>query len=1644
MKRLSFVLAALACFVVVASCGSGVSSGSDSSTDATVEPDATDDGLVKPDGVLPDLVLPDLDDATPAETDALPPDACCGPDGDADEAEALSCEPPYAGFGCACESGDDCASNYCVETNTGDVCSTTCTDECEAAGWTCAEVKNTCPDCVYICVFQALTLCTPCTTDDDCAAADVTLNARCVSYGPAGSFCGSPCVVDGECPEGYACDEVPLPGGATTTQCVLQQGLCACSPSAIEQAASTACHVQNEFGQCPGTRACTATGLSACDGATPAAEACNDADDDCDGAIDEDIAAQPCALTNEIGSCPGQKTCEDGSWTCTGSAPAEETCNGKDDDCDGLTDNAFGDLDADGLADCVDPDDDDDGVPDDGNLSGTIGDAPCAPGQATACDDNCTQVANAGQADYDKDGKGDGCDCDADGDNYLSTAPGCNGDDCFDLDKTRNPSVIEEPVAGDACRWCNAIDDNCDGQTDESCPDADADGPVDCVDPDDDNDGVPDLADNCPFASNQAQSNLDGDLQGDACDADADGDTIENGADNCPFTPNTDQADSDDDGDGDACDGDRDGDGDPDETDCAPSDPEAHHGALEVCNGHDDDCDALVDADDVGTETGCVGADCNTPLQIVPCDLQEGLCSGCQKRPDQCAYGEWLPCQGADYAACDEDYELVETWCDGADNDCNGVVDEGHAVIDWNGEERQLGQACGTGTCAGGTAVCHPERWTAICSSRDLASPEACNGADDDCDGLTDEDFAFADWNGASRKVGQACGVGVCDGGVVVCQPDGAATLCTTSGMTAPETCNALDDDCDGKVDAQDSDLAANDQPLCEKQAGVCEGSRKAPTLCVGGFWLSCGELDYWYHDLNYHHGVEASCDGLDNDCDTQTDEGYTYTDWNGQVLGLFDTCGTGACAGGTVLCHDYVEAWCTSDGDARVEACDGVDDDCDGQVDEGFAFTDWNGANRAVGEGCGTGACAGGVVTCDALANAAVCSTAGGAIETCNGVDDDCDGQIDEGFTFTDWNGQVRTLHAACGTGACADGEVVCNGAGDGTACDTAGLAGPERCNNADDDCDGKLDANDPDLLTNDHPTCENTSGVCVGCAKPTSRCVGGTWLPCGDLDYAACTTSFEAGTETSCDGLDNNCNGAVDEAFLLSDWNSQVRGVGQSCGTGACFGGAVVCNAAKTGAVCSSAGLVGLEACNGADDDCDGGTDEGFTIVDWNGLAKAVGQGCGTGACAGGLVACDVANNVAACSSAGNTGSESCDGVDNDCDGAVDEGYSLIDWNGLVRALGTGCGTGACANGEVVCNAAHNGATCDTAVNAGAETCNGADDDCDGKVDAADADLLTHDHPGCELQAGVCAGCTKTASLCSGGTWLPCGATRYEACNPAYEAGAETLCDQLDNDCSGQTDEDFSDDVDNCGACGIQCTNDHGSTSCDDGKCLPSCAGGYKSCDGWTVNGCETSLRTLTNCGDCDRTCALTNAVETCQAGVCEISACDAGHCDYDGLDDGGCEYDLDLDPVCASRTDIGSVSGDTSPASNAVQFSSRGEKWLQVFVSEDDNGCDRLSATITLTPAAGTNYNLSAFCSDCTTSAGSSQNGGATVDTVTVRWNEACICAFGVCVPTGSDSDRYINVRVSYADANTCGEWQVRVVGDTNASTNTCSEL
>ncbi|MCZ7683433.1 MAG: putative metal-binding motif-containing protein [Sandaracinaceae bacterium] len=433
------------------------------------------------------------------------------------------------------------------------------------------------------------------------------------------------------------------------------------------------------------------------------------------------------------------------------------------------------------------------------------------------------------------------------------------------------------------------------------------------------------------------------------------------------------------------------------------------------------------------------------------------------------------------------------------------------------------------------------------------SASETCNGVDDDCDGTVDEGNPGGGLVCSTGMVGVcASGVTVCDAGVIVCRPD--ATM-------LEETCDGVDNDCDANVDEDDMGRALT-RPCYDGSAGTegvggCSGGIQT---CTGGEFRSCVGQTL--------PGTEV-CDGVDNDCDGTADDGDPGAGiaCSSSAPGVCRA-GTTSCVGGSVQCVSTVAPG------TRTETCNGEDDDCDGSTDEDFM----------VGSSCsdGVGACLRtGTRTCNPGGTGTVCSATPGTpgVETCDGIDNDCDASVDEddmgrALTRPCYDGPSGTA----GIGSCMQGVETCAGGSFG-ACVGQVLPGTETCNGVDEDCDGIVDDGNPGggiACTAPQP------GIC---AAGHTRCSGGAIVCVGDI------TPGSVGE--ICDYLDNDCDATTDEGFLL----------GRVCtaGIGECMrSGVTECNGSGSGTQCNAvAGAPATETCDYADNDCDGSSDEGFTYT-------------------------------------------------------------------------------------------------------------------------------------------------------------------------------------------------------------------------------------------------------------------------------------------------------------------------------------------------------------------------------------------------------------------------------------------------------------
>ncbi|MEE2786915.1 MAG: MopE-related protein [Myxococcota bacterium] len=483
--------------------------------------------------------------------------------------------------------------------------------------------------------------------------------------------------------------------------------------------------------------------------------------------------------------------------------------------------------------------------------------------------------------------------------------------------------------------------------------------------------------------------------------------------------------------------------------------------------------------------------------------------------------------------------------CDGRDDDCDGQVDEAVEDVDMACQGR-----CGAGrmVCDNGALVCQPDR---------LPQVEICNGIDDDCDTEIDE--------GVMPEPCDTTAFGRCRDGVRECV-GGALSECVSMRQPTLESCNDIDDDCDGETDEPYVAMGLGD--ACRHGIGACAADGRL--VCnAGGGGLEC--------DGVLGQPRPERCNGQDDDCNGTTDD----------VAGLNEACtrGTGICLGrGVRRCIDNTLECVADEGQPRQEVCNGEDDDCDGTVDEGF--------NE--GQTCrlGNNLCDLGIVRCR-LDGSQFCAASALVLpgqpepEGCNTIDDDCDGEVDEG------NPEGG---AACNTGltgTCLVGEQVCTAGA--FVCLPPTRNDPERCNGQDDDCDERVDEGFD--VTSDVLHCGACNQACPEPLNTTAVCQSGQCsAPCDPdtydnddepgCEYACTRTGNGRSGLDPCDGADDDCDGRADEGHI-----------GEPCDTdelGMCREGVSVCRDGLVECVYATEPVCEVEDGRRKDEDCDGQVDE------------------------------------------------------------------------------------------------------------------------------------------------------------------------------------------------------------------------------------------------------------------------------------------------------------------------------------------------------------------------------------------------------------------------------------------------------------------
>ncbi len=537
---------------------------------------------------------------------------------------------------------------------------------------------------------------------------------------------------------------------------------------------------------------------------------------------------------------------------------------------------------------------------------------------------------------------------------------------------------------------------------------------------------------------------------------------------------------------------------------------------------------------------------------------------------------------------------------------------------------------------------------------------EICNHVDDDCDGIIDNGFDFqndplncGDCGTLCSAAGAvpACVKGTCT--IASCSPgyvdadnnsaNGCECLLTNEGK---EACDGADNDCDGVIDnGFDFQTDANNCGAC----GVMCNISNADAFCsAGACGYTCKPGHYDIDKLSVD-GCEyactpsadptETCDGVDNDCDGLVDGDdpslvYVPADR------LCYSSAAGSCQAGILTCVSG-KTTCVGAGPASQEVCDGRDNNCDGRVDE---------SDPNLGKSCyapGVAGCDVAAGTCQGLCKlgAYACSegsiSCSGAVtptlEVCDGQDNDCDGQADNGFDLdTDPNNcggcgqkcRFANALAVCSKGVCVldprSRQGACSPGWEDADHDPANgceyqctVDGPEMCDGRDNDCNGLVDNDDPGLVFpinfcsqvgecgkgpggSGHPGWESAASFPVCMVPAGGPATAAQWI-CNYPATVQVSAPNQLSAETWCDGLDNDCNGIVDDAYAKS-LGTRCPEPGNAA-VGACLRlGTWRCHEDKTlPAVCDLTGVAPAaspsdEVCDGLDNDCDGLVDEAW----------------------------------------------------------------------------------------------------------------------------------------------------------------------------------------------------------------------------------------------------------------------------------------------------------------------------------------------------------------------------------------------------------------------------------------------------------------
>ncbi len=809
----------------------------------------------------------------------------------------------------------------------------------------------------------------------------------------------------------------------------------------------------------------------------------------------------------------------------------------------------------------------------------------------------------------------------------------------------------------------------------------------------------------------------------------------------------------------------------------------------------------------------------SVPLVLVGASLLVGL-SGCVDSQDDDSSPSVAPSLPADADEdgyidldaggddCNDDDPAIhpgaEETCDGQDNNCDGVVDEG--VTEQFYTDRD---ADGFGDADDWTEACTPPKDTVTngddCDDLDpLSYPgadEICDEKDNNCDGVVDEGVSsryYFDDDGD--------GFGDPDDWTDTCiQPVGTVDNSEDCNDADPlsypgadEICDEQDNDCDSEIDEEvllafyfDGD-------------GDGYGDSDVVTLACSpsdGYVDQGGDCDDTLASV--YPGADEVCDTIDNDCDGQIDEDLLlsyYADSDGDGYGDPDTLEAGCeipadFVGNDLDCDDsnplvYAGA---------EEICDTVDNNCDGTVDEGVQTVyfidgdaDGHGSAETTLEAC---AVPDGYATSDDDCDDDNATVYAGAEEICDRLDNDCDGEVDEGvqswYYFDadqDGHGDIAVAEQACEP---PDGYVESRDDCDDQ--DPTSYGGAlEVCDGVDNDCDRQVDE---DVTTTYYADADKDGFGTPNYTKDACT------IPVGyvenDQDCDDSDATRYPGAPELCDYKDNDCDGTVDEDASTQPFYRDADGDGYGDAADAQEAceppDGYVPNATDCDDGNASINPQAQETCNGIDDDCDTRVDDADDSVTGQSTWYADQDGDTYGDPTSSMMACEQPDGYVA-------NARDCD----DSDPAKNpDSVWYIDYDGdsygNVAFSLTQCNqpTGYVLDGQDCDDT-------DASINPeGTEVCDLEDNDCDGEVDEADAaDALTWYLDGDQDGFGSTM---DTLQACDAPEGYVHNDEDCDDSDPAVNPEAEEVCDGLDNDCDGNADSGLVGDSELCA--GLDC---------------------------------------------------------------------------------------------------------------------------------------------------------------------------------------------------------------------------------------------